>query len=173
MVAGEAVGDVQAVQDRPVEGDHTYVEAPVAARVVEAPAHIVASVPALTVGNGLTVSVAVVEPLQPFAVPVTVYVVVAVGEAITDAPVVALRPVEGVQAYVVAPEAVSVAEEPAQIAAGPLIVTVGFGFTVTVAFTAELQPDAVPVTVYVVVAEGEAIGLEHVVQERPEAGDHE
>lgn len=47
-------------------------------------------------GVGFTVTVAVVVPTQPAAlVPVMVYVVVAVGLAVTPAPVVALSPVAG------------------------------------------------------------------------------
>jgi hypothetical protein len=107
------------------------VDAPVAARVVEAPAQIVTSVPAFTVGNGFTVRVLLTVPEQPLAVPVIVYVVVVIGDAITVAPVVALRPVEGLHAYVPAPEAVSEVEEPVHIAVGPLTVIVGIGFTVT------------------------------------------
>ncbi len=45
--------------------------------------------------------------VQPFpSVPVTVYVVVAAGVALTDVPVVADRPAEGAQVYVLAPPAV-------------------------------------------------------------------
>jgi hypothetical protein len=52
----------------------------------------------VTVGRGFTVTVTVVVLVQPAALtPVTVYVVVAVGEAVTAAPVVALNPVAGDQ----------------------------------------------------------------------------
>lgn len=54
------------------------------------------SAPALTVGMGLTVTVTTSVFTQPFAfVPVTVYVVVLAGDALTLAPEVALRPVAG------------------------------------------------------------------------------
>jgi translation elongation factor EF-1beta len=43
------------------------------------------------------------------SVPLTVYVVVEEGEAVTGDPVEELKPVEGVHEYVVAPPAVSVA----------------------------------------------------------------
>jgi hypothetical protein len=52
--------------------------------------------PIVTVGRGYTVTVEVAVPSQPEVVPVTVYVVVAAGVAVTTEPVVALKPVEGV-----------------------------------------------------------------------------
>ena len=52
--------------------------------------------PALTVGIGLTVTTTKSVEVQPEAdVPVTVYDVVKLGFAVTDAPVVALNPVDG------------------------------------------------------------------------------
>ena len=83
----------------PVAGDHTYVLAPLAANVVEEPAHIVVTPPvAVTVGTGFTDIVVVAVLLQPAAlVPVTVYVRAVVVLHTTDAPVVALRLVAGVQ----------------------------------------------------------------------------
>jgi hypothetical protein len=56
----------------------------------------------------VTVAFAEVVPHDP--TPVTVYVVVVVGVAVTEAPVVALKPVAGVHVYVFAPVAVSVAD---------------------------------------------------------------
>ena len=65
----------------------------------------------------------------------TVYVVVEVGFAVTELPVVELNPVEGDQLYVLAPPAVNVVEPPIQIDVLPaLTVTDGSGFTVTVMF---------------------------------------
>jgi len=62
---------------------------------VLAPLHIVAFADVI-VGTGFTVTVTVVEPMQPEAVvPFTVYVVVAAGFAVTLVPVVALNPVAG------------------------------------------------------------------------------
>lgn len=61
----------------------------------------------------------------------------------------ALRPVEGDQEYVDAPEAVKLTEEPAQIE-GVLgeTLTTGIGFTVTVTVVLATHPAAeVPVTV--------------------------
>ena len=57
-----------------------------------------------------TVTVAFEEVVPQEPTPVTVYVVVVVGVAVTDAPVVALKPVAGVHVYVFAPVAVSVAD---------------------------------------------------------------
>jgi hypothetical protein len=60
------------------------------------PIHIVAGeAVAVTVGKGLTVNVTVAVLVHPEVVPVTVYVVVAPGAAVTDAPVVTLKPVLG------------------------------------------------------------------------------
>ena len=71
-------------------------------RVVVAPAaqSVVAPVTATT-GNGVMVSVTRPVSEQPVAlVPVTVYVVVVEGLAVTVAPVVAESPVDGLQVYV-------------------------------------------------------------------------
>jgi hypothetical protein len=55
------------------------------------------SAPALIEGIGLTVTVTVAAVLHPGdEVPVTVYIVVTDGEALTLAPVVAVSPVAGV-----------------------------------------------------------------------------
>lgn len=63
--------------------------APVALRVVELPLQILLSGPALIVGFAFTVIVAVSVLLQPLAsVPVTEYLVVAVGETGNVEPVV-------------------------------------------------------------------------------------
>jgi hypothetical protein len=63
--------------------------------VVDAPEHIVGGADVVTVGLGFTVTITVVFPVQPLVVPVTVYVLVTVGLAVTDVPVVALNPVPG------------------------------------------------------------------------------
>ena len=87
------------------------------------------------------VTVTCAVAVQPFAsVPVTVYEVVEDGLAVTLEPVVELKFVDGVHAYVLAPFAVSVTELPLHTAAGVFTVTTGGGFTVTVTCAAEVQP---------------------------------
>ena len=64
-------------------------------------------------------------------------------------------------------------ESPEHIAGlAGVTVTVGVGFTVMVWFAVALQPLVVPVTVYVVVEPGLALGLGQVVQLKPAAGAH-
>ena len=58
----------------------------------------------------LTATVLVCE--QPFLTPVTVYVMLDDGSAVTLAPVVVFKPVDGAQEYVMAPEALSEAAVP-------------------------------------------------------------
>jgi hypothetical protein len=104
------------------------VEAPLAVSVVLLPVHIEGAEGLIvTTGKGLTVTVTVAVLVQPAAlVPVTVYVVVAVGDAVTVVPVVELKPVEGVQLYVEAPLAVRFVLCPVHIATGlGVMVTVG------------------------------------------------
>jgi len=55
VTAGRATGSGQAVQLKPVGGDHTYVEAPEAASVAESPAQNSAVVND-TIGNGFTMT---------------------------------------------------------------------------------------------------------------------
>ena len=59
---------------KPVDGDHEYVEAPLAVSDTELPVQIVADAGAIvTIGTGLTVIVTVAVFVQPLvAVPVTV-----------------------------------------------------------------------------------------------------
>ena len=104
-------------------------------------------------------------------VPVTVYVVVDVGLAVTVDAVVLLKPEEGLQLYVFAPPAVNVVDCPKQIATGGETVTTGNGLTVTVTCAVAVHPAAdVPVTVYVVVEEGLAVTDEPVVLLKPVEG---
>lgn len=152
--------------------------APLAAIVVDEPAHIVVTPPvAVTVGTGFTDMVVVAVLLQPAAlVPVTVYVRVAVVLQTTEAPVVALRPVDGVQTYVLPPPALIVVELPIQIAEDTgVAVMVGIAFTVIVAVARLAQPVAVlvPVTEYVVVTVRLNVTVAPVVALRPVAGVHE
>ena len=91
--------------------------------------------------------------VQPFPfVPVTVYVVVVGGLAVTVAPVVEDNPVAGVHVYVVAPFAVNETLVPAHIAEGDAGLTfiVGTGETVIVVL-AELEHPLPFVTVYTIV----------------------
>jgi hypothetical protein len=62
---------------------------------VDVPAQTVAEL-TVTVSAAFIVTVEVAVPVHPLVVPVTVYVVVAGGLAVTVAPVVALSPVDGV-----------------------------------------------------------------------------
>ena len=105
--------------------------APLAVSVADCPLQIVAGATVMF-GWLAMVTVTCDVAVQPNASPVTVYVVVEAGAAVTDEPVVALSPVAGDHEYVVAPFAVSVVDCPAQIGAGVETVITGRGFTVTV-----------------------------------------
>lgn len=109
----------------------------------------------VTVGVGLTVINRVAVEEHPVDVPVTVYVVVDVGETVTELPVND----PGIHEYVVAPEAVIEVELPEQIVVlDAVVVTVGVGFTVIKRVAVAVHPlAAVPVTVYVVVVVGETV----------------
>ena len=91
---GFAVTLAPVVADNPVPGAQVYVLPPVAANVVYEPVHIATLDPPPIVGKGLTVTVTAAVFTQPL-LPVTVYVVVEVGLAVTFAPVVADKPVPG------------------------------------------------------------------------------
>ena len=108
---------------------------------------MVTGVETVTTGTGLTVTVTCAVLVHPNDdVAVTVYVVVVVGDAVTDAPVVLLNPVAGLQEYEAAfPVAVNVVDCPRQIEVFGDNVNVGSGRTVTV--TCEVHPPGVPVTV--------------------------
>jgi hypothetical protein len=97
------------------------------------PEHIVGAAGLIfTVGVVFTVTATdTAELAHPDVVPVTLYVVVTVGLAVTLAPVVALRLVEGVQAKVEAPLAVRIVELPEHIVGGGEAVIVGVVFTAT------------------------------------------
>jgi hypothetical protein len=144
--AGLAVTLVPVVALSPVAGDHAYVLAPFAVSVADCPAQIADGVFTVTTGSGLTVTVTCPVAEHPLEVPVTVYVVVVVGFAVTGEPVDALSPVEGVHEYVVAPVAVSVVDCPLQIEMLGETVSI-IPFTVTVTCADAVHPFIVPVTV--------------------------
>jgi hypothetical protein len=127
---------------------------------------------ALITGAGFTVTVTFAVDVHPSTeVPVTVYVVVVAGASETKAPLSD----PGIQRYVSAPEAPNVVLSPSQIVAGNApAVTVGVVFTVTTTMALAVQPfNAVPMTVYVVVASGSASMLAPVVADNPVDGAHE
>jgi hypothetical protein len=100
-------------------------------------------------GNAFIVTVfeAVLTQLLP-SVPVTVYVIVLDGFAVTVAPVVADKLVAGLQLYVTAPVAVNPVDAPVHIATSDPADTAGNAFTETVFEAVFIQPLAfVPVTV--------------------------
>jgi hypothetical protein len=74
-------------------------------------------------------------------------VVVVAGEAVTEEPVVEDKPVDGAQLYVPPPDAVKVADSPAQIFPLDVTVIVPLGIIVTIAEEVAVHPPAsVPVT---------------------------
>ena len=121
--------------------------APPAVSVMFCPVQMLAFGVTVTTGNGFTVTVTCAVEVHPLILPVTVYVVVDVGVAVTEEPLDELKVDEGVQLYVLAPPAVSVKFCPVQIAAFGVTVTTGKVFTVTVTCAVEVQPLMSPVTV--------------------------
>jgi hypothetical protein len=77
------------------DGLHEYVLAPLAVKVVDWPLHIVTGGETETTGSGLTVTVTCADAVHPVTDPVTVYVVVVSGLAVTVEPLVLLNPVAG------------------------------------------------------------------------------
>ena len=75
-------------------GLQEYELAPDATSVAVCPAHVETG-GTETTGIGLIVTVTCAVAVQPFRTPVTVYVVVDAGLALTEEPVVALNPVAG------------------------------------------------------------------------------
>lgn len=117
----------------PVEGLQVYVEAPFATNETESPEQNVVAPEGVmaTVGDVLIVTITESVALQLPLTPVMVYVVVDTGLAVTEAPVVALKPVAGNHEYVVPPLAVNSAPTP-EHTDGDVGVTeiVGVGVTV-------------------------------------------
>lgn len=84
---GLAFGFPQLVQLSPVAGNHVYVVAPEVNRLTLSPGQIFTAIGVIvTVGLGFTSIVMVALSLHPPLAPITVYVVVSVGIAITDVP---------------------------------------------------------------------------------------
>jgi hypothetical protein len=136
------------------------------------PAQIDLAVPALTVGNAFTVTDTCCVSLHPnVVVPTIVYVVVTIGVAMGDVQLVQDNPVAGVHVYVFAPDAVNVVELPAHIVLLVPGFTVGLGLTVTVTMPVSIHPLALlPVTIYVVVVVGLAVGFAQLVHDKPVDG---
>jgi hypothetical protein len=94
--------------------DQLYVLAPLAVNTELSPLHIAAGLAlAVTVGNGFTVTLTVAVPVHPELVPVTVYVVVLVGDTVMLAVVLPVF-----QLYEVAPLAVNTELAPLHIVDG-------------------------------------------------------
>ena len=153
------VGDTVTLEPLPAPFDQLYVLAPLAVSVEDCPEFIVDGIAeAVTVGNGFTVTLTAAVPVHPAAlVPVTVYVVVLVGDTVLELPVPRLCD----QLYVLAPFAVNVVLCPEHIVAGDAeAVTVGNALTVTLTDAVPVHPAVlVPVTEYVVVALGVTVML--------------
>ena len=97
-------------------------------------------------GRGLTVIATVFVNGHPAKVPFTVYVVETVGLAVTEAPVVADKPVAGDQVYVDAPLADNVVPNPVQTVP-PVVESVPAGGAVTETVLVILVPQTVLVIV--------------------------
>ena len=133
---------------------HEQVRAPPAVSVAEEPLQTEVSPEIVMEGKALTVIVQLFLELHPAPlIPVTVQVAEELGETVmTDV----VAPV--LQEQVMAPLAVSVAEEPLQTEATPEIVMDGKVFTVIVWLVLELHPaPLIPVTVYVAEELGETV----------------
>jgi hypothetical protein len=129
--------------------DQRKLVPPLAVRITDPPWQKAVGPPAaiVAVGNGFTVTVPVWLAEQIPAVPVTVYIVVKVGLAMTEEPDVVFKPVPGLHENEFAPPAVNVAELPLHMVA-ELTVKVRLPITETVATAVFVQPARlVPVTV--------------------------
>jgi hypothetical protein len=151
------------VELKAVEGLQVYVFAPLTFSVVDCPSQIVAEGEMVSIGTGLTVTVTCAVAVHPLKSPVTVYVIVEDGLAITLAPVVEFRVVAGLHEYMFAPPAASTVDCPSQIVTDGETVTTGSGLTVTVTCAVAVHPFRSPVMVYVVVEDGLAVTLAPIV----------
>lgn len=147
----------------------------VAVSVDESPGQMAPGDAEATTLNAVTFTNAVAVFVQPDeAVAVTKYEVLAAGEAVTDAPVVALRPEDGDHVYV-AGSPLAVSSAPGLLAQMEVIAgvteTAGSGDTVAVTVPLSTLPQlSLTVTVYSVVVPTVATGLATVLLERPVAG---
>jgi hypothetical protein len=136
----------------PVLGLHVYVNPLLgeAVRVAFCPEQrpVLAELLTVIVAVLPTLTITIAVALQPEEVtPVTVYVVVTDGTAVTEAPVEELKLILGAHVYVDAPLAVNLLPLPLQIICGDAV-AVTFGVaTITVSLIVVLQPsEVVPVT---------------------------
>lgn len=155
---------------------HIYTVPPEAVMVSATPLHVAFLPVKVITGYALTVTTTVCAALlHPLAdKPVTVYVVVFAGFAVTTESVVELKFVLGVHTYVAVPLHVNTEESPRHIDVGLAnAVITGVGFTITTTVSVALQPLATePVSVYVCVVVGFAITDVPVVALKPVAGAH-
>lgn len=147
--AGVAITEAPVVLFKPVAGLQAYVVAPLATRPVFEPEQIAEEGGVtITTGAAPTVTITVLLLVQVPFEPITVYVVVTVGVAVTVAPVLALKPAAGDQEYVTAPLAVKLVGLPEQTEAEVgLTVTVGVALTVIAMVWVELHDPFTPLTV--------------------------
>ncbi len=122
-------------------GDQEYVIPPLAFSVVDVPRQIVISVPAFA-GAGLPIVIITSSvPVQPDpSVTVTIYVVVADGEATGFEIFVALNPVAGPHEYVVPPDAERVVFPPGHIVTSNPAYAGAAPCTVTTTLSEAVQP---------------------------------
>jgi len=84
----------------PDEGDHVYMTAPAPVIETDPPAHITAGFGTdvtITSGKGFIETTTLAADEHPDVVPLTVYVILTEGLAVTFAPVVVFRPAAGDQ----------------------------------------------------------------------------
>ena len=160
---GVAITVLLLVELKLAPGLHVYVVPPETVNVADSPAQIVLFgeitnaevLPTFTVISALVVQVP--------APPITVYVVVMVGEATTLLPVDKLKLLLGLHVYELAPEAVNVADCPEQIVlegdTTNVLGLVTFTVITALAVLVDEQEATLDNTVYVVVIVGDAITL--------------
>ena len=154
--AGVDTTELPEVLFKSVAGLHEYELAPVADNVADWPTHkeeLDAAI--LTVGFELTFNEITLEFEQVPVVPITVYEILAPELETTDAPVVELKFVAGLQEYVLAPDAVNVAVCPTHIEVlDAETLTVGLGLTFRETVFEFTHAPLAPTTVYVILDAG-------------------